>query len=244
MVNKSPADLFLLIKSLAGVNDFTSEEETNLQSLANRRLRMAYNTSPMWDRYIVISEERKVSSFTISGLSDSSNTPYNGAYSLLGKDSSSDRELFTLINETTSTLTPVMQKNPTSGWFLQRTFSIELNADGTVSFTGAAESARLSQAANPDGTYTDYENPADVPKWSINSSVSGFPIIEKAQSVSYDETYFQSTQTSEGKTAKETIQDFVRIHRNKAFLNDSSTEYDFYVDSNGAHILNSSTPGS
>ena len=240
MILRRNQDLFNTIKALAGVNDFTDNEIADLVSFTNRRLTMAYNTSPMWERYVVASEERKVSSFTISGLSDSSNTPYNGAYSLLGKDASNDRELFTLINETTSALTPVMQKNPTTGWFLTRPAAISLNADGTVDYTGPSESARLQQASNPDGTYTDYGNPADVPKWNITGGVLGFPIIEKAQSVSYDETYFQSTQTSEGKTKKETIQDFIRIHRKKAFLNDSSTEYDFYVDVDGAHILNAS----
>ena len=34
------------------------------------------------------------------------------------------------------------------------------------------------------------------------------------------------------------IGEFVRIHRNQAFLNNSSLEYDFFVDQNGATILN------
>ena len=34
------------------------------------------------------------------------------------------------------------------------------------------------------------------------------------------------------------IAEFVRIHRKKAFLNNSAIEYDFFVDAQGANILN------
>jgi len=37
---------------------------------------------------------------------------------------------------------------------------------------------------------------------------------------------------------KNDIGEFVRIHRTQAFLNNSALEYDFFVDSNGANILN------
>jgi len=37
---------------------------------------------------------------------------------------------------------------------------------------------------------------------------------------------------------KDTINEFIRIHRTQAFKKNSALEYDFYVDSNGANILN------
>ena len=37
---------------------------------------------------------------------------------------------------------------------------------------------------------------------------------------------------------KNTINEFIRIHRTQAFQKNSALEYDFYVDSNGANILN------
>lgn len=40
---------------------------------------------------------------------------------------------------------------------------------------------------------------------------------------------------------KNTIGEFIRIHRDQPFLNNSSLEFEFYVDSNGAHIMNIST---
>jgi hypothetical protein len=39
-------------------------------------------------------------------------------------------------------------------------------------------------------------------------------------------------------TSKDNIGDFNRIHRKRAFQNNSSMEYDFFVDFNGANILN------
>jgi hypothetical protein len=43
---------------------------------------------------------------------------------------------------------------------------------------------------------------------------------------------------SYSETGKNNIGEFIRIHRQQPFLNQSSLEYDFYVDSSGAHILN------
>ena len=37
---------------------------------------------------------------------------------------------------------------------------------------------------------------------------------------------------------KNVIGEFIRIHRNQPFLNNSTVEYEFYVDAIGAHILN------
>ena len=98
-----------LIQALAGVSSFTTEEDSKILSFVNRRAAEAYNLSPSWARYLVVSEERTI---------------------------------------TTANTIP----------------------------------------------------------------------------------YTQAT--------KNDIGEFIRIHRKQAFLNDSSLEYDFYVDSNGANILN------
>ena len=37
------------------------------------------------------------------------------------------------------------------------------------------------------------------------------------------------------------IGEFIRIHKTQPFLRNSSIEYNFYVDSNGAHLINLST---
>ena len=42
-------------------------------------------------------------------------------------------------------------------------------------------------------------------------------------------------------SGKDNIGEFIRIHRTQPFLRNSVLEFDFYVDGNGAHILNLST---
>ena len=109
MQDRTYADLKNLIKALAGVNDFTTDEETKILDLVNRRASEAYNSSPSWERYLIVSQERNITT------------------------------------------------------------------NNTIPFT--------------QGGLT-------------------------------------------------TIGEFIRIHRKKAFLNNSALEYDFYVDANGANILN------
>lgn len=59
---KSYSDLFELVRSLAGVDSFTSDEENDILRLANRRLYEAYSASQMWTPYIVVGEERAIGS--------------------------------------------------------------------------------------------------------------------------------------------------------------------------------------
>jgi hypothetical protein len=47
-----------LIKSLAGVNEFTSDETTYILNFANRRFYEAFNTTELWPRYLVVGEAR------------------------------------------------------------------------------------------------------------------------------------------------------------------------------------------
>ena len=108
--NNTFEELITLIKALAGVNAFTPDEDVKMLSMINRRVKQAFNSSPSWPRYLVVGEERTL---------------------------------------TTSTqIVPYVQQD------------------------------------------------------------------------------------------KNTIQEFIRIHRKQPFLNNSAIEYDFYVDANGANILN------
>jgi len=58
MQTKNYIEFFNLVKSLAGVSDFTSLEDSRIVVFMNRRLYMAYNASQSWNRFIVIGEER------------------------------------------------------------------------------------------------------------------------------------------------------------------------------------------
>jgi hypothetical protein len=59
-IDKSYSDLLALIQSLAGVDSFTTSEQTKILALANRRIYQAYTSSPMWPRYIVGAQARPV----------------------------------------------------------------------------------------------------------------------------------------------------------------------------------------
>lgn len=52
------ANLLVLVKALAGVDNFTTDEETSILAFANRRLYEAYRKSPLWPRYFVESQAR------------------------------------------------------------------------------------------------------------------------------------------------------------------------------------------
>ena len=114
MQTRTYGDLFKLIQSLAGVGSFASSEQGDIANFINRRFFEAYQTSLMWPRYVVIGEERDIST-------------------------------------------------------------------------------------------------------------------SPAQTIPYSES------------GKSTIAEFIRIHRSQPFLRNSALEFDFYVDSSGAHILNLTT---
>lgn len=52
MTNRTYADLFDLIESLAGVDEFAPTEGTKILAMANRRLRQAYDACDVWPRYM------------------------------------------------------------------------------------------------------------------------------------------------------------------------------------------------
>jgi len=71
MTERTYSDLFDLIKALAGVSDFTTNEQTMILSMANRRLREAYDTSLVWPRYLVVGEARTLDANQIVAYSES-----------------------------------------------------------------------------------------------------------------------------------------------------------------------------
>lgn len=54
MQNKTYSDLSALVKALAGVDNFTTAEDTKILAMANRRLYQGYAASLVWPRYISV----------------------------------------------------------------------------------------------------------------------------------------------------------------------------------------------
>jgi hypothetical protein len=58
MQTETYANFLVLVKALAGVDNFTTDEESSILAFANRRIYQAYRESPLWPRYFVESEAR------------------------------------------------------------------------------------------------------------------------------------------------------------------------------------------
>lgn len=235
MILRKNLDLFNTIKALAGVNDFTTEETQNLLDLTNRRLTMAYNTSPMWDRYVVVAEKRTVSDFELDGAGT-----YDGLYYKYGTyahTTGQSSDFFVPINQDNGTArATAIHKIVDGRW---RLAGVSYTKDALTDVVTVSFSTGLSTQVDVDaeGNYIQYGSPIDVKEWS-NDNVSATRLTAK-QIVPYDETY-ELLESATVREQKETINDFIRIHDSQSFLNRSATEYDFYADSFGANVLNSS----
>lgn len=65
MTERTFTELSTLIKGLCGVTRFTTEETALITAFANRRLYNAYRRTDYWPRYLVLGEERAVTSSVI-----------------------------------------------------------------------------------------------------------------------------------------------------------------------------------
>lgn len=60
MIDRTYNELELYIRALAGVHKFTEQEQGYIESFANVRQRMIYNSSNFWPRYLSIGNTRPV----------------------------------------------------------------------------------------------------------------------------------------------------------------------------------------
>lgn len=224
---KTYTDLKALIQALAGVSSFTTEEDTKILSFVNRRAAEAYNLSPSWARYLVESEERTVSSFLVSGYTTEE---YNGLFYKYGDDANGNAVYIKtqkLSSGVRSGTAYVFDATAKTWSFLGGSYSRDVET-GVVTFTGAA-TINIQR-----DTSVEYENPWDV-VWAQLSG--GLPQLARVQAVAYTELVPGYT-SSDAVVDRETIGEFIRIHRKKAFLNESALEYDFFVNNDGANVLN------
>jgi len=227
MQTRTYGDLFKLIQSLAGVSSFATTETDDIANLINRRYFEAYQTIQMWPRYLVESEERTLSSFLVSGYTDDS---YNGLFYKYGDDSNGNavyvrtQKLSTGVRSGTAYVFNTSNKT----WSFQGGSYSRNVETGVVTFTGAT-TINIQR-----DTSIEYDNPWDV-VWAQLSG--GLPQVTKVQTVAYTELVPGYT-SSDAVVDRETISEFIRIHRQDAFLNNSAREYDFFINNEGANVLN------
>ncbi len=74
MQTRSYESLFNLVKSLAGVNDFTTEEDSYILNFTNRRFKQAFDAYPFWSRYLVAGEARTVDANNVVAFTETNKT--------------------------------------------------------------------------------------------------------------------------------------------------------------------------
>ena len=235
MILRKNQDLFNLVKALAGVNQFTSNEVTSLVNFTNRRLTTAYNTSQMWSRYVVSSEPRKIAALRIENGTNSVNGNYFLLGSVTGTGVKSGSSLYynsSAADSSQSIVGTIIYQNSDASpsWVIAKSGTIAKSSDGTFTVTNTG----VAQHTEADLSKKDF--PYDVEHWNNSGDANTAPTIFQKQFIPYSET-----RTVSEDITKTTIGEFIRIHRNKSFLNNSATEYDFFVDEYGANILNDST---
>lgn len=221
MQTRTYGDLFKLIQSLAGVSTFAPTETDDIANLINRRYSEAYNTIQMWPRYLVSSEKRTINAYTLAGATSSTSTSVNQDYKFLGANDGNVGTLGTNVYQGVTTSTVIIYKNSSNAWVVETGASATIQTDGN--YRVVAGTTQFTEA--------------DTIKKDLLENVETF--TPRAGSDTLQVTpknlipYVQS--------GNDTIGEFIRVHRTRAFLNNSSLEYDFFVDAEGANILNVSS---
>jgi hypothetical protein len=266
MQTRDYKDLFRLITSMIGTGGElpgSGTEDTQVADFINRRFQQAFDESPIWPRYFVPSEERELISISLSGVSGTDDTDLNSNYAFLGKtvsaedyggitinpntdvwyskDSATVPDV-TTVGATISNATVIyQQQNRGSGdpirWVVRTgaTITYFYKDDGTIEIDEISDgNRRLMESSRYDdsGNLINAASPLDVIKWTRLSGITGIPKLESKQYVPFSQNY------SLDYGAGSTIGEFIRIHRKKAFVNNPAIEYEFFVDSNGANLLN------
>lgn len=204
--NKS---LYDLIKALSGTTDFTDEEDTLLLSLANFRLRTAYDTTDAWPRYLISYEPRTMNNQVIPLTED--------AFYIFGAGTTAVDGLFTL-NGTENSVAAYTHYDTDGSTEL---YSLIYSGSGTTwnIIAGAPDAGGSALYSNDDADNSDSgTSSATIAEtdWSVGTGTADAPVVRDLSDIGH----------------------FMRIHRTRAFYSDSAVEYDFSVQADGAHVLN------
>jgi hypothetical protein len=240
METNSYGNLIKLIKALAGVTTFTDAELTNISHLINRRYREAYNTSQSWPRYLANSEKRKVAAIKFSGGagSGSDNTEINQNYQFIGLADGGDTgtgntvsgsEVYQGLTNTNNVIFQTTYSGTDKRWYVGTDITVSENTDGTIAVTS------FDTPGDQEFGSSDTDAPEsifDVETFNANAT-AGQTGTAKLEGPLNLIPYTETNQTNIG--------EFIKIHRKKAYVNQSQLEYDFFIDENGANFLNTAS---
>ena len=218
-----PSDVSLVdvrksFRAIAGLESMTEMDNFFFEQSLNRAVQRAYDQSPSWPRYLVVSEERDINAYVLSGASASTSTSVNQNYKLVGSNDGNVGKLGTNIYQGVTTSTVIIYKNSSDAWVVETGAAVAIQSDGNYRVT-----AGTTQFTEADTLKKGVLENVEV--WTPRAG-SDILLIEPKNLI------------PSSQTGKNDIGEFIRIHRKQAFLNNSAIEYDFYVDSSGANILN------
>ena len=155
----SPSDVTFVnvrksFQAIAGLESMTEMDHFFFEQSLNRAVRRAYDSSPVWSRYLVSSEERSVYSLNVSG---GVVTTVDGNYEILGQDTSG----FNVYQLVDSTTTHVYRASTV--WKISTSSTATLAADGTYSVSGGSIRHQEQDTERK-------ANPYDVLSWTNNGS--------------------------------------------------------------------------
>ncbi len=235
MQDRTYSDLLFLVQSLIGGGNLTTEEQGSIDSFINRRAHEAFQTSQTWPRFLVTSEERKIIALTITNAAGTGASDVNGNYFFLGSqksggsghaDAGSSIYYKTARSDDGSTITATLIYQTSNAWVVRTGGIVSYTSDGIYNVSTAGTTKYLDIGSIKKSF------PYDVEVWSPSNGASKSPHIVQKQAIPYAEKLGHDSET------KNNIGEFLKIYRKKAFINNSSIEYDFSVDFDGANVLN------
>lgn len=237
MQTRQYKDLFALSTHLIGAVELTADEQTQLSTFIDRRYFEAFRKSPIWPRYTVYGERRKIASLVVRGATGTGASDINGQYYLLGTQKSGGSSIAKVGSNIYSKTTNDDDGSVTDGTLIFEQFatnnnwvintstpSVNLFSDGSLNVHPAGTTRYME-----DATTGHKSAPYEVVQYNAFNSASGTVTVLQKQIIPFKENN------------KNDIGDFIRIHKTKPFLDRSAFEYDFHVNEDGADIRNLGT---
>ena len=221
MQTRTYGDLFKITSALIGTGgQLDVSEQDQVSHFINRRFQQAFDESPVWPRYLVSSEERLLALYKLSGATASTSTSVNQNYRFLGLAEADSASIGgTKVYNGLTTSDTLIYKNTGNAWVVATNVTNSVLSNGEVEF-GDGGTVQFTEADTVKNDSIE-----DVTTWTPRSGADRLKILTQ-NLIPY------------AQTSKDSIGDFNRIHRKRAFQNNSSLEYEFFVDFDGANILN------
>ena len=221
MQTRTYGELFKTASALIGTGgQLAVGEQDQLRHFINRRFQQAFDESPVWPRYLVSSEERALALYELSGATTSTSTLVNQNYRFLGLSEPDTVSIGgTKVYSGFTTNDTLIYKNTSNAWVVATSVTNSVNAAGIVTF-GDGGTVQFTEADTVKNDSVEA-----VTTWTPRAGSNILKVLTQ-NLIPYAQSGFTS------------IGDFNRIHRKQAFMNNSSLEYEFFVDFNGANILN------